>query len=81
MEFFFPLLKPKVVYLRSVLSSLPFLKFFKQNFMNFGHKHVETGPNFLHELATFLKYQIPLTKCFKTIYNYTLKAWINKTTR
>ena len=25
----------------------------------FGHKHVETGPNCSHELATFLKYHVP----------------------
>ena len=24
--------------------------------MYFGHKHIETGPNFSYELATFLKY-------------------------
>ena len=28
--------------------------------MNFGHKHVETGPNCSHELDTFLKYHMPL---------------------
>ena len=28
--------------------------------MYFGYKHVETGPNCSHELATFLKYHIPL---------------------
>ena len=28
--------------------------------MYFGHKHVETGRNRLHELATFLKYHMPL---------------------
>ena len=31
--------------------------------MYYGHKHVETGPNCLHELATFLKYHIPLRQC------------------
>ena len=36
------ILKLKVVYLRPFLSYLPLPKFFKQNFMYFGHKHVET---------------------------------------
>ena len=53
-------LKPKVVHLRPFLSSLPFPKFEKQNFIYFGHKHVETGPNSSHELATFLKHHMPL---------------------
>ena len=30
------------------------------NFMYFGHKHVENGPNYSHKLVTFLKYHIPL---------------------
>ena len=34
--------KPDVVYLRPFLTSLQFPKFWKQNFMFFGHKHVET---------------------------------------
>ena len=38
---FFSFFKPKVVYLLPLLSSLPFPKFWKQNFMNFGHEHVE----------------------------------------
>ena len=38
--FSFP--KPKVVYLHLFSSSLLFSKFGKQNFMLFGHKHVET---------------------------------------
>ena len=29
--------------------------------MYFCHKHVETGLNFSHELATFLKYHMPLS--------------------
>ena len=29
--------------------------------MYFGRKRVETGPNFLYELATFLKYHMPLS--------------------
>ena len=37
----FLFLEPKVVYLRPFVSSLTFLKFSKQNFMYFGHKHVE----------------------------------------
>ena len=56
---FFSLSKSKVVYLCPFLSSLPFLNFRKENFMYVGHKHVETGPNCLHELATFLKYHMP----------------------
>ena len=38
---FFLFIKPKVVYLRLFLSFLPFPKFFNQNFMCFGHKHVD----------------------------------------
>ena len=77
--FFFPLSIPKVVYLRPFLSSLPFPKFWKQNFMFYGHKHLETGPNCSHELATFLKYHMSLNKIktfldgdslFKINYNY-----------
>ena len=30
--------------------------------MYFGHKHVETGPNCSHGLATFFKYHMPLTR-------------------
>ena len=60
----FTLSKPKVIYLRLFSSSLPFLKFWKENFMYFGHKHVETGPNCSHELATFFKYHMPLRKVF-----------------
>ena len=33
--------EPKVVYLRPFLSSLPFKKFWKENLMYFGLKHVE----------------------------------------
>ena len=28
-----------------------------------GYKHVETGPNCSRELATFLKYHMPLVNC------------------
>ena len=38
---FFYFANQKVVYLRALLSPLRFLKFFKQNFMNFGQEHVE----------------------------------------
>ena len=38
---FFLLSKPKVVYLRLFLSSLTFPTFWKQNFVYFGHKHIE----------------------------------------
>ena len=34
-------LKPKVVYLRPFSSYVTILKFWKQNFMYFGHKHLE----------------------------------------
>ena len=33
--------------------------------MYFGHKHIETGPNYLHELATFLKYHMPLSNKYE----------------
>ena len=60
---FFSFSNPKVVYIRPFLSSLPFPKFWKENFMYFSHKRVETGPNCSHELATFLKYHMPLKAC------------------
>ena len=59
-ENLFSSLKLNVVYLRPFLFSLPFPKFRKQHFIYFGHKHFETGANCLHELATFLKYHMPL---------------------
>ena len=39
---FFSILKIKIVYLRPFLSFLTFPKLWKQNFMHFGHKYVET---------------------------------------
>ena len=42
LTFFFHFRKPKIVYLRQFLSSLPFPKFWKQNFMYFEHKHAGT---------------------------------------
>ena len=57
---FFPFSKPKVVYVRPFSSSLTFQKFWKQRFVYFGHKHLETGPNYSYELATLLKYHMPL---------------------
>ena len=33
--------------------------------MYFGHKHLETGPNCGHKIATFLKYYMPLNMPFK----------------
>ena len=39
---FFSISKPKVVYLRPFLSSLPFSKFGKENFMYFRNKRVKT---------------------------------------
>ena len=77
LESFFLLSKPKVDYLRPFSSSLPFLKFWKQNLMYFGHKNVETWPNCSHKLATYLKYHMPLRPCpwramwtSKTLYRY-----------
>ena len=35
--------------------------------MYLGYKHVETEPNFVHELATFLKYHMPLKFMIFTI--------------
>ena len=32
----------------------------KDNFIYFGHKHVETEPNCSHKLTTFFKYHMPL---------------------
>ena len=58
------IIKTKVAYLRPFLSYLPFPIFWKQNFMYFGHKHVETEPNCLHELATFFKYHMPLIEVY-----------------
>ena len=60
---FFSLLKPKVF-----LSSLPFLKFWKQNFMYFAHKRVETGPNYSHEISNVLKYHMPLNQTEKNVW-------------
>ena len=37
--------------------------------MYVGHKHAETGPNYSHELATFLKYHMPL-RIFRTLDIY-----------
>ena len=42
-EIIFLLSKPKQVYLHSFLSSLPFPKFWKQNFISLGHKDLETS--------------------------------------
>ena len=66
LEISFSLSKLKVVvYLRLFSSSLPFLRFQKQNFIYVEHRHVETGPNCSHDLATFLKYHM------------SLRPWIN----
>ena len=40
----------------SVLTSLQFPKFWKQDFMYFGHIHVETGRNCSREFATSHNY-------------------------
>ena len=37
-----------------------FPKLWKQNFINFRRKHIETGPSCSRELITFLKYKMPL---------------------
>ena len=58
---FFKLSKPEVAYLGPFLSSPSFSKFWKQNCMYFRHKNLETVPNGLHKLATFLKYHISLS--------------------
>ena len=42
------------------LSSLISPKFLKQNFMHYVRKHLKTGLACSHELATFLKYHMPL---------------------
>ena len=55
--------KPEVFYLRSLSSSLEFPKFWWQTLVYFGRKHVATEPCYSHhELATFLKYHMPLMK-------------------
>ena len=39
--------------------------------MYFGHKHVETGPNYSYGHATFFKYHMPLTSFFQIYFtNY-----------
>ena len=73
-----------------IFSTIIFLEFWKQNFMYFGHKYVESGPNCSHEFATFLKYHMPLRACttsikkllslvFSTLFinnnNFLLKCW------
>ena len=49
-----------------ILLILAFYMFFtfyiKFCFQSYGHKHIETGPDCSHELASFLKYYIPLKK-------------------
>ena len=49
--------------------------------MYFGHKHVETGPNYSHELSTFLKYHMPVSLEFRSslcsIPGFTLYAESN----
>ena len=66
-EYFFILSKPKLVYLRPFLPFSQLSKFLKHNFVYFGHKHVETGPNCSHELDTFLEYHMPLS-CVKLVF-------------
>ena len=66
-EKYFSLSKPKVVNLRIFLSSLSFPKFWKQNFIYFGLKHIKTGPNCSHKLVTFLKYQTNNTSLNKFV--------------
>ena len=59
-ENLFSLSISKVVYLRPFYSSLSFPKIWKQNFMYFERKYIETEPSYSHEFATFLKYHILL---------------------
>ena len=75
---FYSFSKANVVYLRSFLTSLQLSKFWKQNFMYFGHRHVETGPNCSHELATFPKYHMPLIHVLKIGQNIDRNSLINK---
>ena len=45
--------------------------------MYFGHKYVETGPNYSHEFATFFKYHVPLRTLFmlkKNNFPFLMKA-------
>ena len=59
------LLKPKVVHLHLFLSFLTFPKFWKLNFIYFGHTlNVETELNWPHGLSIFLKYHVPLIRHF-----------------
>ena len=44
----------------SIYLCLEYMKFWEQNFMYLGHKHVKIGLNCSRELATFLKYHMPL---------------------
>ena len=46
--------------IRPFLFFLLLIEFWKQCFIYFGHKHVETGPNYSCELSTFIKYHMPL---------------------
>ena len=59
-ERFFSLSKPELVYLVLFSSSLSFVEFWKQIFMFFGRKRVESERSFLDKLTCFLKYHIPL---------------------
>ena len=57
----------KLQSLRLISSPTPplliFLKLWKQNFIYFGHKHVETGLNCSHQLSIFHKYHMLLICC------------------
>ena len=57
---FFFILETKISLSTPFLSSLPFLKFWEENFMNFERKHIEAGPNCSHGIPHFLKYYMPL---------------------
>ena len=46
--------------------------------MYFGHKHVETGPNCSHELATFLKYHMHIKSTYDRFKNVLLKKIHNQ---
>ena len=43
--------------------------------MYFGHKHVEIGPNCSHELATFLKYHMPLNFAWEILMTRIFKKF------
>ena len=75
---FFLLTKPKVVYLSPFLFSSLFLKFWKQNFMYFEHKHAFEKNNFRFNQIFFLSeaWQF-LHGLYYTQYNTDCKPYLN----